>query len=48
MQTGLRAGPDVEILAGLAEGEEYVAMGQNKLTDGAAIERVAPAAETAE
>lgn len=46
VRTGLRAGPDVEILSGLAEGEEYVAMGQNKLTDGAAIERVAPAAGT--
>ncbi|NCA81308.1 MAG: efflux RND transporter periplasmic adaptor subunit [Opitutae bacterium] len=40
VQTGVRDGIDVEILAGLAEGDEYVAMGQNKLTDGAAIERV--------
>lgn len=30
----------VEIVSGLAEGEEYVVMGQNKLTDGAHIERV--------
>lgn len=40
VQTGIRAGESVEIAAGLAEGDEYVAMGQNKLTDGAPIERV--------
>lgn len=40
VRTGVRDGADVEILEGLAEGDEYVAMGQNKLTDGAAIERV--------
>ena len=40
VRTGVRDGDDVEILEGLAEGDEYVAMGQNKLTDGAAIERV--------
>ena len=45
VQTGIRAGAEVEIVSGLAEGAEYVTMGQNKLTDGAAIERVAPAAE---
>ena len=45
VKTGIRAGEDVEIVEGLAEGEEYVTMGQNKLTDGAAVERVAPAAE---
>lgn len=44
VQTGIRDGEFVEILAGLAAGDEYVAMGQNKLTDGAAIERVAAAA----
>lgn len=49
--TGIRDGADLEIVDGLAEGDEYVAMGQNKLTDGAPIERVgafgAPAAEAA-
>ena len=45
VKTGIRAGEDVEIVEGLEEGEEYVTMGQNKLTDGAAVERVAPAAE---
>ena len=48
VQTGIRDGADVEILSGLAEGDEYVTMGQNKLTDGAAIERVAPAAAETE
>ena len=48
VRTGLRDGADIEIVAGLAEGDEYVAMGQNKLTDGAAIERVEPAAPPAE
>ena len=48
VQTGLRDGIDIEITDGLAEGDEYVAMGQNKLTDGAAIERVEPAAAAAE
>ena len=45
VKTGIRSGEFVEILDGLAAGAEYVAMGQNKLTDGAAIERVAAAAE---
>lgn len=44
VKTGIRAGEEVEIVEGLEEGEEYVTMGQNKLTDGAAVERVAPAA----
>ena len=48
VRTGLRDGADIEIVAGLAEGDEYVTMGQNKLTDGAAIERVEPAAPPAE
>ncbi|MGD9782371.1 MAG: efflux RND transporter periplasmic adaptor subunit [Kiritimatiellia bacterium] len=48
VKTGIRDGAYIEILEGLAEGDEYVAMGQNKLTDGAAIERVAPAADPAE
>ena len=39
--TGLRDGAYIEILRGLEEGDEYVVMGQNKLTDGARIERVA-------
>ena len=38
--TGIRSGGRVEIADGLAEGEEYVVMGQNKLTDGARVERV--------
>jgi hypothetical protein len=41
VQTGIRSGPDIEIVTGLSEGDEFVVMGQNKLTDGAAIERVA-------
>ena len=41
VKTGLRDGAFIEILEGLTDGEEYVVMGQNKLTDGAAIERVA-------
>lgn len=40
VKTGVRDGIDVEIAAGLSEGDEYVALGQNKLTDGAAIERI--------
>ena len=40
VKTGIRDGADIEIREGLAEGDEYVAMGQNKLTDGAPIERV--------
>ena len=52
VQTGVRDGIDVEIAEGLSEGDEYVAMGQNKLTDGAAIERIgafgAPAERPAE
>ena len=39
---GVRDGDRVEILSGLAPGDEYVVMGQNKLTDGAPIERVSP------
>ena len=41
VKTGIRDGAFVEILEGLAADDEYVAMGQNKLTDGAAIERAA-------
>ena len=41
--TGIRSGGRVEIVSGLAEGEEYVVMGQNKLTDGARVERVGDA-----
>jgi len=49
VKTGIRSGDRVEILEGLEAGDEYVAMGQNKLTDGAAVERVgtAPAAAPA-
>ena len=36
-----RGGEEAQEL--LAAGDEYVAMGQNKLTDGAPIERVSPA-----
>ncbi len=41
--SGIRSGDQVEILEGLQDGEEYVTMGQNKLTDGVKIERVKPA-----
>jgi len=41
VKTGLRDGAYIEILEGLSDGDEYVVMGQNKLTDGAPIERVA-------
>lgn len=44
VRTGIRSGADVEIVDGLAEGAEFVVLGQNKLTDGAAIERVAAGA----
>ncbi len=37
---GIRGGDQVEILAGLDPGDEYVVMGQNKLTDGVKVERV--------
>ena len=48
VKTGLRDAADFEIVEGLSEGDEYVTMGQNKLTDGAEIERVAPTAAKAE
>ncbi|MBQ7251554.1 MAG: efflux RND transporter periplasmic adaptor subunit [Kiritimatiellae bacterium] len=35
--TGIRSGDRVEILSGLAAGETYVVMGQNKLTDGVPV-----------
>lgn len=41
--SGIRSGDQVEILEGLQDGDEYVTMGQNKLTDGVEIERVKPA-----
>ncbi len=47
VETGIRDGAVIEIISGLEEGAEYVAMGQNKLTDGAPIERIA-AVESAE
>lgn len=47
VKTGIRDGAYIEIVDGLTEGTEYVVMGQNKLTDGTPIERVA-AAEAAE
>ncbi|MDR0994314.1 MAG: efflux RND transporter periplasmic adaptor subunit [Verrucomicrobiota bacterium] len=40
VRTGIRSGDQVEILEGLDAGDEYVVMGQNKLTDGVKIERV--------
>jgi|LSQX01.1.fsa_nt_gb RND family efflux transporter MFP subunit len=43
VRTGLRDGAFLEIVEGVAEGDEFVVMGQNKLTDGAAIERVGEA-----
>jgi RND family efflux transporter MFP subunit len=45
--TGIRSGERVEILSGLAAGEEYVVMGQNKLTDGVPVARVGAAASAA-
>ena len=48
VKTGLRDGDYIEILEGLSEGDEYVVMGQNKLTDGAPIERVADNAASEE
>ena len=41
VQTGARSGALVEIIDGLKANDEYVTMGQNKLTDGATVERVA-------
>lgn len=43
IQTGIRSGDMVEVLEGLNEGDEFVTMGQNKLTDGSVIERVTTA-----
>ncbi|MGD9873742.1 MAG: efflux RND transporter periplasmic adaptor subunit [Kiritimatiellia bacterium] len=40
VRTGIRSSDKVEIVEGLSAGDEYVVMGQNKLTDGAAVERV--------
>ncbi len=40
VKTGIRSGDRVEIVEGLADGDEYVVMGQNKLTDGVRVERV--------
>ncbi len=48
VQTGIRSGADLEIVAGLSEGDEFVVMGQNKLTDGVVIERVPSVDEAAE
>ncbi len=48
VRTGIRSGALIEIVEGLAEGDEFVIMGHNKLTDGAPIERVAAADETPE
>lgn len=42
IQTGIRDDARIEIVSGLAPGDEYVILGQNKLTDGAPIERVSP------
>ena len=39
-KAGIRSGDQVEIMEGLQAGDEYVVMGQNKLTDGANVERV--------
>jgi len=50
VKTGLRDGAYIEILEGLSDGDEYVVMGQNKLTDGVRLERViqAPGSAPAE
>ncbi|MBQ9345205.1 MAG: efflux RND transporter periplasmic adaptor subunit [Kiritimatiellae bacterium] len=47
VETGLRDNDRVEIVSGLAANEEYIVMGQNKLTDGAPIERVGVASADA-
>ena len=44
VKTGIRSSDQVEIVEGLAAGDEYVVMGQNKLTDGVGVERVKDAA----
>lgn len=44
VQTGIRYGDLVEVVSGMAAGDEYVVMGQNKLTDGVRVERVDAAA----
>lgn len=46
--TGIRNGDRVEIVSGIAAGEEYVVMGQNKLTDGVRVERVIDRAHPAD
>lgn len=45
VKTGIRSGDQVEITDGLAAGDEFVVMGQNKLTDGVRVERVKDAAK---
>lgn len=45
--SGVRSGDKVEILTGLKADDEYVIMGQNKLTDGATVERVRDTTTTA-
>ena len=40
VETGIREHDRVEIVSGLAPGDEYVVTGQNKLTDGNPVERV--------
>ena len=40
VKTGIRSGDQVEITEGLSAGDEFVIMGQNKLTDGVGVERV--------
>lgn len=39
---GVRSGDSVEIVSGLSAGDEYITMGQNKLTDDSPIDRVSP------
>lgn len=39
---GVRSGDSVEIVSGLSAGDEYITMGQNKLTDNSPIDRVSP------
>ena len=48
VKTGIRSGDQVEIVEGLSAGDEYVVMGQNKLTDGVEVERVKNATSEAQ
>jgi membrane fusion protein (multidrug efflux system) len=42
VRLGLADGDRVQVLDGLAEGDQVVVVGQNTLTDGAAVQPLAP------